>query len=188
MYAGHYGHCKMLGLLKQKFWWPRMSTDVQKYTKSCKTCKQAKPTCHLPNGQLQPLLLPKGPQQDWTMDFITELSPSTRRSSVYNTILVVVDRYIKYARYIPAWKNWDAKLFADIIVKEVFIKFGMPRSITSNQSSLFKSNFWSDFCYYIRICLGYSTAIHPQTNGQIECQNQTLEQYLKSYVNYQQDN
>ena len=165
-----------------------MSIDVQKYTESCEIYKRAKPTRHLPYGQLQSLPLPKGARQDWTMDFITGLSLSTKRDSVYNTVLVVVDRYTKYVRYIPAWKDWNAELFVDVMIKEVFTKFGMPRLITSNQSSLFKSSFWLDFCYYIRICLGYSTAFHPQTDKQTERQNQTLKQYLRSYINYQQDN
>ena len=98
-----------------------------------------------------------------------------------------MDRYTKYARYILAQKDWDAELFTDVMVKEVFTKFGMTRSITSDRGSLFKLNFLSDFCYYIKIRLGYSIAFYPQTDGQTERQNQTLEQYLRSYVNYQQD-
>ena len=75
----------------------------------------------------------------------------------------------------------------NIIVDKVFTKFGMPMSITSDQGLIFKANFWSNFCYYFRVCLGYSIAIHPQTDGQTERQNQILEQYLKSYVSYQQN-
>ena len=57
---------------------------------------------------------------------------STRRDNVYDTALIVVDWYTKYIRYILICKNWDVELFANIMVKEVFNKFGMPRLITSN--------------------------------------------------------
>lgn len=130
----------------------------------------------------------KRPQQDWIMDFITKFLPSTQKSSVYNTVFIVVNHYTKYIRYIPARKDWNAKLFANIMVKKVFIKFKMLRLITNDQNSFFKSNFWSNFCYYIKVQLGYSTAFHLQTNDQTKYQNQILEQYLKIYINYQQDN
>ena len=79
-------------------------------------------------------------------------------------------------------------MLADVLVEAVFIKYGMPVSFTSNRKLLFISHFWSHFCYYLRIRLGYSIAFHLQKNSQTECQNQMLEQYLCSYVNYQQDN
>jgi hypothetical protein len=52
---------------------------------------------------------------------------------------------------------------------------------------LFISNYWSNFCYHLRVRLDYSTIFHPQTDEQTKRQNQTLEQYLRCYVNYQQD-
>ena len=68
-------------------------------------------------------------------------------------------------------------------MEEIFTKFGMPVSIVSYSGSLFTSK----YLYHLRIRLSYSTAFHPQTDGQTERQNQTLEQYLLCYVNYQQD-
>lgn len=104
-----------------------------------------------------------------------------------HSILVVIDRYTKLAKYIPAKKTWTAEDLADAMVDVVFTQFGRPKSIVSDRGSLFTSNFWSAFCYHLWVRLGYSTAYHPQTDGQTERQNQTLETYLRSYVNYEQN-
>ena len=66
--------------------------------------------------------------------------------------------------------------------------FGLPDSIVSDRGSVFTAKFWSSLCYHLKIKQKLSTAFHPQTDGQTERQNQTLEQYLRIYVNYQQDN
>ena len=52
---------------------------------------------------------------------------------------------------------------------------------------MFTAKFWASLCFYFKVRRRLSTAFHPQTDGQTERQNQTLEQYLRSYVNYQQD-
>jgi hypothetical protein len=77
---------------------------------------------------------------------------------------------------------------ANLLFNEVFSKFGFPRSIVSDRGSLFTSAWWSTFCYELTLKRRLSTAFHPQTDGQTERQNQTLEVYLRAYVNYQQDN
>ena len=186
-WAGHFAHRRTLDLLQRKFYWPKMSADVDEYVKACADCRRTKPRRHLPYGELQSLPIPKGPRQDWTLDFITDLPPSVRRGQVFDAVLVVVDRYTKFARYIPARKDWEAEDMADVLVEEVFTKYGKPVSFVSDRGSLFTSKFWSHLCYYLSIRLGYSTAFHPQTDGQTERQNQTLEQYLRGFVNYQQD-
>ena len=155
-----------------------MAKDIQEYIKSCATYRQVKLMRHLLYRELQSLPFPIGPRQDWTMDFITRLPLSLWRGSKFDAILVVVDRFTKYSIYLPAWANWDANTLADILVEAVFTKYGIPVSFTSNKGLLFILHFWSHFCYYLRICLGYSTAFHLQTDSQIEHQNQTLEQYL----------
>ena len=106
----------------------------------------------------------------------------------YNAILVVIDRYTNLAKYYPVLKTITAEQFGNLLIHTVFCSFGVPSSIVSNQGSIFTNTFWLALCHYLHIKRRLSTAFHLQTNGQMEKQNQTLEQYLRVYVNYQQDN
>ena len=91
-----------------------------------------------------------------------------RRKSVYDLILAVVNQYTKYAKYILARKDWKATDLANVLVEDIFSAFGKLVSLTSNQGSLFISHYWSHFCYHLSVRLNYSTAFHPQTDGQTE--------------------
>jgi hypothetical protein len=64
----------------------------------------------------------------------------------------------------------------------------VPAKVVTNQGSVFAKGFWSDFVYCLRIKHLISTAYHPQTDGQTERLNSILEQYLRGYVNFSQDN
>ena len=185
-WVSHFGHEQMLELLRCNYYWRNMATNVKKYVESYSTCRWIKPTRHLLYGELQSFLLPMGPRQDWIMDFITGLPLSKLIGIIFNAILVVVDRYTKFARYILSREDWKAKTLGDALIREVWSKCGLPVSLTTDRGSLFTSKYRSQICY-LRIWLGYSTAFHPQTDGQTEHQNQTLEQYLQDYVNYQQN-
>ena len=123
------------------------------------------------------------------MDFITGVPPSLEvNRKAYNAILVVVNCYTKLTIYYPVLKTITTEQFGDLLVHTVFCSFGVPSSIVSNQGSIFTSTFWSALCHYLSIKRRLSTAFYLQTNGQTKKQNQTLEQYLHAYVNYQQDN
>lgn len=167
-----------------------MTRDVRQYVETCTTCQRIKPVRHKPYGHLQTLEAPQGPFTDLTMDFITGLPPSNKRpgSKAYDAILVVIDRYTKFARYIPMRKTITAPELAEVMINKVFLKgVGVPRMIVSDRRSVFTAKFWSVVCYQLRIRHRKSIAFHPQIDGQTERQNQTLEQYLRSTVNYQQD-
>ena len=165
-----------------------MAKNIQEYIKNCAMCRQVKPTRHLPYGEFQSLPFPMKPRQDWIMDFITGLPLSLQRDSKFDVILVVVNKFTKYSIYLPAREGWDADTLADVLIEAIFIKYGMPVFFTSNRGLFFTLHVWLHFCYYFRIHLGYSITFHPQIDSQTEHQNQMLEQYLRSYVNYQQDN
>ena len=96
--------------------------------------------------------------------------------------------YTKLAKYYPVLKTITTEQFGNLLIYTVFCSFGVPSSIVSNQGSIFTSTFWLALCHYLRIKSCLSTIFHSQINCQIERQNQTLEQYLCAYVNYQQDN
>ena len=76
---------------------------------------------------------------------------------------------------------------AEVITQEVLRLHGVPSAIISDRRSLFTSRLWANLMYSFRIERRLSKAFHPQTDKQTERQKSVLEQYLRSYVNYQQD-
>ena len=81
-----------------------------------------------------------------------------------------------------------APALAEVILNVVVRHHGLPDSIVSDRGSVFTSKFWSSLCYFLSIKRRLSTAFHPQTDGQTERQNSTMEAYLRAFVNYEQDN
>jgi len=81
----------------------------------------------------------------------------------------------------------DPEDLADHFFRQVIRLHGLPSSIVSDRGSLFTSDFWKRVLEALGISRNFSTAFHPQTDGQIERANATLEQYLRAYCNYQQD-
>ena len=185
--GGHFGAGKTLEILQRKYFWQSMRKDVKDYVRTCPVCQRTKVKRHLPYGALSSFPLPSKPWQEITMDFITGLPPSRFRGKVYDSILVIIDRYTKMARYIPTTKEVSAPELAELFVHHIIKDFGTPAGITSDRGSVFTSKFWSSLCFYLKVRRRLSTAFHPQTDGQTENLNQTLEQYLRCYASHQQD-
>jgi transposase InsO family protein len=184
--AGHFGFSRMLELLSRKYFWFGMRADVKRYVNTCVVYQRTKVKRHLLYGELSTFPLPSRPWQEITMDFITGLPPSKHNGAIYDSILVVVDRYTKMVRYLHVTKTIDAPTLAEIFVQKIFKDFGAPAGITTDRGTQFTSNFWSMFCFLLGIRRRLSTAFRPQTDGQTERQNQTLEYYLRCYCTYNQ--
>ena len=80
-----------------------------------------------------------------------------------------------------------AKNTARLFLKYGFARHGLPQSVVSDRGTQFTSDFWRYLCKALRIQQRLSSAYHPQTDGQSERSNQTMEAYLRAYVNYAQD-
>jgi hypothetical protein len=117
------------------------------------------------------------------MDHITDLPECNR----FNCILVVVCRLKKQGVFIPTRKDDDAKDLVRQFINQVFSKHRLPIDITSDRGAVFVSSFWQELGNVLGVRSNLSTAFHPQTDGQTECVNQSLEQYLRLYINYLQD-
>ena len=74
-----------------------------------------------------------------------------------------------------------------MFIQFVVCTYGLPRSIVSDREGQFVSLFWKVLCAYLDVMLRLSSGHHPETDGQTEQENQELEHYLRSYVNYLQD-
>uniref|UniRef100_A0A803J5N9 Integrase catalytic domain-containing protein n=1 Tax=Xenopus tropicalis TaxID=8364 RepID=A0A803J5N9_XENTR len=112
------------------------------------------------------------------MDFIVELHPSQGKTVIW----VVVDRFSKMAHFISLPQLPSAKVLADLFITHIFKFHGFPENIISDRGVQFVSKFWRAFCSLVGTELSFSSAYHPQTNGQTERVNQSLEQYLRCYV------
>ena len=122
------------------------------------------------------------------MDFVTSLPISTNwKGESYDSILVNVDWLTKMVHYEPVKVIIDAPGLAEVIINVVVCHHGLPDSIVSDRKSVFTSKFWSSLCYFLGIKQKLSTAFHPQTDGQTERQNSTMEAYLRAFINYEQN-
>jgi transposase InsO family protein len=185
--GGHFGQIKTFRTISRCYWWPGLRKHTDEYVETCDICQRMKIPRHKPYGLLAPLPQPERPWQDISMDFIVDLPRSRWRGRDYDSIFVVVDRYSKFVRFIPCNKTITAEQLADLLMEEIVARYGAPRSIVSDQGSIFTSKYWSTFCYQLCIQRRLSTSFHPQTDGQTERMNQTLECYLRCYINYEQD-
>jgi len=118
------------------------------------------------------------------MDFIEKL-PS---SSGFDTILVIVNWLTKQAIFIPAHDTIISADLAYLFILHMFSKHGISSYVTSDRDLEFVSNFFQSLDTALDMWLHFTLGYHPQGNGQTEYMNQTLEQYLYIYCNYQQDN
>lgn len=185
--AGHFGVDKTFELMSRKYYWDSIRADVKEYIDTCDICQRVKVKRHRPYGELGTLPLPTRPWKEITMDFITDLPPSERKGRVYDSILVVVDRYTKMPRYIPTNKTINAIQLEELFMKEIILRYGAPEGIVTDRGSVFTSAFWSEVCYQLQVKRRLRTAFHPQTDEQTERQNQTLEYYLRVYCSERQD-
>jgi len=122
----------------------------------------------------------------WTaisMDFIVGLP----KSEGYTKTWVIVDRFSKMGHFIPLQSEEHIKKLALTFVKEIWRLHRLPESIVSDRDTRFTSKLWTSLMQLLQVKLNMSTAFHPASHGQTERVNQTLEQYLRSYCTYQQD-
>ena len=182
--AGHFGQNKTMELIRREYVWPGMRTFVKDYVNSCTTCKRSKAPRHKPYGLLKQLPIPIRPWSSISMDFIEHLPPSAG----YTSILVIVERLTKQGIFIPTHDTITSAQLAELFILYVFSKHGVPSDVTSDRGTEFVSHFFRSLGKALDMNLHFTSGYHPEGDGQTERVNQTLEQYLRCYCNFQQDN
>ena len=182
--AGHLGREKTYERIVRNYYWPKMSKDIKRYVKTCDSCQRNKPSNQLPPGLLQPLTIPEQKWESISMDFIMQLPPTPRK---HDAIMVVVDRLTKRAHFIPTNTTVTAPEVAKLFFENIFKYHGLPKTIISDRDPRFTSRFWTALFKLLGTKLNMSTAYHPQTDGQTERTNRTLEEMLRHYTTYHQN-
>lgn len=163
-HEGHAGEMAMKRVMREYFWWPGMSTAVERYVKNCETCiRLSKKNPPVP---LSSRALPDGPWEIIQIDFLSLPSCGT------GEFLIVVDTYSRYLSVVEM-KNMDAES-TNAALCTIFQLWGLPKIMQSDngppfQGSLFVSS-WEDRGVRVR----KSIPLSPQSNGLVERQNQGL--------------
>ncbi len=160
-----------------------MSTFVKSFVDGCATCQatKIKPRTKVP---LQPNPIPTAVWETITMDFITDLPVSLG----YDALFVVVDRFSKATIISPCNKTITADETAKLYLESVWRRTGLPRQVISDRGPQFASKVMQEVWSKLGVKSTLSTAFHPQTDGETKRVNQELEQYLRVFCNFQQDN
>lgn len=184
-YSGHLGVNKTQNMIDRLYWWKGIREDVVQHIRHCSTCQRDKTNSNQkPAGLLQPLEIPGRRWQSISVDFIVQL-PLTKSGNT--RIVVIVDRLSKMVHLAATPTAFTAHDMAKLYMHAVVRLHGIVREIVSDRDTLFTSESWQDVNARLGTQLSRSTAYHPQSNGQTERTNRTLEEMLRHFASPVQD-
>jgi hypothetical protein len=184
-YGGHLGVARTYEQMTRLFTWPQLARSVEQFVHTCHVCQRDKFRREGARGLLQPLPIPGRRWESVGMDFITALPETAAKNT---QIVVFVDRLTKMVHLDALAESADAEVTARCFVRNVFRLHGLPSELISDRDSKFTGGFWSECMRLLGTSRRMSTAYHPQSDGQVERTNATLEDMLRHWVSPALDN
>lgn len=181
--GGHFKYAKTMSRLTN-FHWRHKSRDVRKYVAGCFTCQQYKDTNQRKLNDPMSLEMPERRWGSLATDFIVHL-PKTKGG--FDAITTWVDRLTRRVHFLKCKTSDTAVDVADAFFANIFKLHGLPDSLVSDRDSKFTSEFWKRLMELSGVQLKMSSSRHPQTDGASEIMNRMIENYLRCYCSYHQD-
>jgi len=166
---------KMEADIRQTMNWMNLKRDIKEWVKSCPHCQLFRRGIN-DKPEYMSRRLPQYPMQRISMDF---LSLESATSSGPYRVLVIVDELTRYAEAIVT-PNEKGDTAADVLMKNIICRYGLPEEIITDQGSAFISDLFENLCYQLGIDKIFTTAYHPQGNGVNERMHGTLYNILRS--------
>jgi transposase InsO family protein len=181
--SGHFGVAKTIDSISRNFTWPSMHAQVTTYVTACDRCERDKSPNQRPSGLLRPLEVPEEPWTHVSLDFVMALPPSNG----FDAILFVVDKLSNSIVLIPTKTTVTAKETDRLYFNHVYCRHGLARKIISDRDVRFAGTFWHELHRLLQVKLAMSSSFHPETDGQTERANRTMEEMVRHYVSHRQD-
>lgn len=160
--------------------------QIKKYCETCVICKRNKTSRHKLYEKLSFLFISKFKWIDFTMNFVTNLLESkTRNETIYDSILVVMNRLTKMTHYILVTKTMIAKDLVEIWIRKIIKLHDLSSSIITNRDFVFTFKYHDSLCYALKIKFKLFTTYHSQIDDQTKRQNNIMKQYFKTFVNFE---
>ena len=172
--------------LSKEYYWPHMTNTVARYIKVCIHCKRIKTYKKEKQKLFKSLPISKRYFQDIAIDFITSLSICVRHGRRYQHVMTVMNRLFKKKKFI-ALNSLKVEAIVQAFLEWIWREKNYFSSIVSNRKSQFISHFWKRLCERIETNFKLFTAWHSETDDLTERANQILKHYLRTYVNFNQD-
>ena len=178
--TGHQGYDRTHQRLTEGLYIAKMAKQLREYIRHCPDCQLRQTPRHPIHGSLQPLLFPPRPFHTISIDFILALPISEEG---YDCALSVTDKFSKAITLIPGKITWGGKIWAGFLLDRLCLMlWGLPRAILGDRDRRWIGQLWKGIFEALNVQLLYATAYHPQTDGQSERTNATVEIALRYYL------
>lgn len=175
--GGHAGTKRMLSKLKTYFTWKGIKKDVITYIKTCNTCKLNKPI----KSGLENLTITPTPQKAFDSLIIDTIGPLPESINRNKYALTVICDLSKFLITIPI-PDKEAKTLARALFQDVFLIFGIPKTIRSDLGTEYKNSLFTELATLLKYDHNMSTPYRHETLGTIERSHRTLNEYLRAYI------
>lgn len=175
--SAHGGYFKTADRVKRYYYWPRMDTDIREYVNKCETCKACKPANVVQRSPMGEFREPKRPFEIIYVDFVGPL-PRSKAGHAY--MFVVVDGFTKFV-HIQPMRNATAQAAVKCLRDHIFLLFGTPKYLVSDNGPQFISSQFKDFLVSFDVITWYTSRYHPQANA-AEAANKTAETAIRAYL------
>lgn len=183
--SAHAGALRFTSRLSELFFWKTLIKDVSDFADTCNVCQKIKADHRKKMGALRPAHIPARPFATVSLVLITGLPPSGEGK--YTAVLVMVCKLTKFAIIIGTHETLDQDGFAQLFIKRVVNIFGLPDRIIADRDKRWATDFWKSVVAQYGSTMALSFSHHPQTDGQTEILNATIEQMLRAYIATQRD-